>query len=161
RVWLDKELVIDDWTGHPARTYSATVLNKRGRHQIKVEYFQGYGAFALDVDLYDAREIYARRQANAAVALLRMDQSEKVWPLFRPSHDPRARTHLIQALSPLGVDARAIAKQLNTESDITIRRALLLSLGEFSEKDFTPQDRKALLPALQEMYRTAADAGLH
>ena len=38
---------------------------------------------------------------------------------------------------------------------------MLLSLGEFGEKEFTPDDRKALLPKLQEMYRTASDPGLH
>src|SRR6202043_2210179 len=77
------------------------------------------------------------------------------------SPDPRARSYLIHRLSPLGADARAIVKRLDEETDITIRRALLLSLGEFGEKDFTPDDRKALLPKLQEMYRTATDPGLH
>jgi formylglycine-generating enzyme required for sulfatase activity len=52
-------------------------------------------------------------------------------------------------------------KRLNEETDITIRRALLLSLGEFGEKDFTLEDRKALLSKAQEIYRTEADPGLH
>jgi len=93
--------------------------------------------------------------------LLRMNQPSKVWPLLQHSPDPRARSYLIHRLSPLGADAKAIVKQLAEEKEITIRRALLLSLGEFSEKDFTPDERKALLPKLQEMYRTATDPGLH
>ena len=80
---------------------------------------------------------------------------------MKHSPDPRVRSYLIHRLSPLGADARAIVKRLDEEPDITIRRALLLSLGEFGEKDFTPDDRKALLPKLQEMYRTDADPGLH
>jgi WD40 repeat protein/formylglycine-generating enzyme required for sulfatase activity/tetratricopeptide (TPR) repeat protein len=90
-----------------------------------------------------------------------MNRPEKLWPLLHHSRDPRARSYLIHALSPLGADARAIVKQLNRESDVTIRRALLLSLSEFSQKDFTPEDRKVLLPKLYELYRTAPDAGLH
>ena len=38
---------------------------------------------------------------------------------------------------------------------------MLLSLGEFSEKELSPDDRKGLLPKMQEMYRTATDPGLH
>ena len=109
----------------------------------------------------DKRETLAKRQANAAVALLRMKQSEKVWPLLKHGPDPRVRSYLIHRLSPLGADARAIVNQLEAEKDVTIRRALLLSLGEFSETEFTPEDRTALLPKLQEMYRTASDPGLH
>jgi formylglycine-generating enzyme required for sulfatase activity len=52
-------------------------------------------------------------------------------------------------------------KQLDEEKDITIRRALLLSLGEFTETDFTPDERKAVLPKLQEVYRNSPDPGLH
>jgi serine/threonine protein kinase/formylglycine-generating enzyme required for sulfatase activity len=109
----------------------------------------------------DAKEKLAKRQANAAVILIRMNQTEKAWPFLRHSSDPRARSYLIHRLYPLGADAGAIIKQLDNEFDITIRRALLLSLGEYCEKAFSPDARKALLPNLQEMYRTATDPGLH
>src|SRR5262249_18803814 len=74
----------------------------------------------------EKREKLAKRQANAAVALLRMGQPGKVWPLLRrtPPDDPRVRSYLIHRLEPLGADAGAIVKQLDSESDVTIRRAL-------------------------------------
>ena len=109
----------------------------------------------------DAKEKLAKRQANAAVALLRMNQPDKVWPLLKHSPDPRVRSYLIHRLGPLGADAGAIVKHLDEEPDLTIRRALILSLGEFDEKELTPDDRQAVLPKLQEMYRTDADPGLH
>ena len=109
----------------------------------------------------DKREALAKRQANAAVALLRMNQPAHVWSLLKHSPDPRVRSYLIHKLYPLGADARTIVMQLDPEKDITIRRALVLSLGEFREKEFTLDDRKALLPKLQEMYRTDSDPGLH
>jgi formylglycine-generating enzyme required for sulfatase activity len=68
---------------------------------------------------------------------------------------------LIHRLGPLGADAGAIVKRLDEEPDITIRRGLLLSLGEFGEKAFPPAARQALLPRMQGIYRTASDPGLH
>jgi len=110
------------------------------------------------------REKLAKRQANAAVALLKMNHPEKVWHLLKRSKepdDPRVRSYLIHRFGPLGADAGAIVKRLDEEPDITIQRALILSLGEYSEKDFSHEDRKALLPKLQEKYRKATDPGLH
>ena len=52
-------------------------------------------------------------------------------------------------------------KQLDLESDLTIQRALVLSLGEYGETEFTPDARNALLLKLREMYRMASDPGLH
>jgi formylglycine-generating enzyme required for sulfatase activity len=109
----------------------------------------------------ESREKLAKRQANAAVALLRMNQPEKVWPLLKHGPDPRVRSYLIHRLGPLGADAEAISKCLDEEPDLTSRRALLLSLGEFSWTRFPPDARKALLPKLQGIYCTDSDPGLH
>ena len=72
------------------------------------------------------------------------------------------RSYLIHRLGPLGADAGAIVKRLDEEPDVTIRRALLLSLGEFGEEELhAGRSGKRLLPKLQEMYRTASRSGLH
>jgi formylglycine-generating enzyme required for sulfatase activity len=107
------------------------------------------------------KERLAKRQANAAVALLRLKQPEKVWSLLKHSPDPEVRSYLIHRLSPLGADAEAILKRFEEEPDITIQRALLLSLGEYGEKDLPSAARQAVLPKLQDIYRTASDPGLH
>jgi hypothetical protein len=129
---------------------------------------QGLSVLAGEIDKKPAPDLpssdegrvnLAKRQANAAVALLGMNQPEKIRPLLKHSRDPSARSYLIHRLSPLGAHAKAIVMRLDKETDPTIRRALLLCLGEFSEQDFTPEDRKALLPQLREMYRTAAFCG--
>jgi formylglycine-generating enzyme required for sulfatase activity len=111
----------------------------------------------------EKREKLAKRQANAAVALLRLGQPEKVWPLLKrtPPDDPRVRSYLIHRLSPLGADVGAIIQRLDEEPDRTIRRALLLSLGEFSEEQLPADARTALLPKLKELYANEADPGLH
>jgi eukaryotic-like serine/threonine-protein kinase len=109
----------------------------------------------------DAQEKSAKRQANASVALLKMDRPEKVWRLLQHSPDPRVRSYLIHRLGPLGADAKTIVKRLQEESDISTRRALILSLGEFGDKDFTHDERKPVTEKLEEIYRKDADPGLH
>jgi serine/threonine protein kinase/formylglycine-generating enzyme required for sulfatase activity len=109
----------------------------------------------------EKREKLAKRQANAAVALLRLNQPQKVWPLLKHGPDPTVRSYLIHRLSPLGADLGAIVRRLAEERDITTRRALLLSLGEFDETALPPDARQTLLPRLQHIYHTDADPGLH
>jgi formylglycine-generating enzyme required for sulfatase activity len=110
------------------------------------------------------REKLAKRQANAAVALLRMNHAQKVWPLLRRSdqpEDPRLRSYVIHRLAPLGADAGALIKRLDEEPDVTIRRALVLSLGEYNKHELSPDTRKTLVPKLQTLYCNEADPGLH
>jgi formylglycine-generating enzyme required for sulfatase activity len=115
---------------------------------------------------HSRREELAKRQANAAVALLRMNHPEKVWPLLRRSDrpdDPRVRSYLIHRLGPLGADAGTLLRRLGEERDVAIRRALLLSLGpeEFGKEAWTPGQKEKLLGRLRELYRTADDPGVH
>jgi formylglycine-generating enzyme required for sulfatase activity len=107
------------------------------------------------------REKLAKRQANAGVALLRLGQPEKVWPLLKHSPDPRVRSYLIHRLSQLGTDATVIIDRFDKEPTVTIRRALLLSLGEFKEEQLPADVRTSLLLKLKELYRNEADPGLH
>jgi formylglycine-generating enzyme required for sulfatase activity len=111
----------------------------------------------------DKREKLAKRQVNAALALLHLGQPEKVWPLLkrRPPDDPRVRSYLIHRLGALGADVGAILKRLDEEQDTTIRRALLLSLGEFSDEQLRADARSSPLPKLKAMYHNDADPGVH
>jgi formylglycine-generating enzyme required for sulfatase activity len=90
-----------------------------------------------------------------------MERAEKVWPLLKHSPDSRVRSYLIHRLRPLGADVEALVKRLAEEPDVTIQRALVLSLGEFSGKELSPGERNSVVERLQEMVRTAADPGLH
>src|SRR5262249_3803533 len=103
----------------------------------------------------------AKRKVNAAAALLRMERPESVWPLLKHSEDPRVRSYLIHRFSPMGAQPIDVIKRLEDERDISIRRALLLILGEFSDKDLPTRERESLLPKLFALYREDADPGLH
>jgi formylglycine-generating enzyme required for sulfatase activity len=110
------------------------------------------------------KEQLAKRQANAAVALLRLGQGQHVWPLLQhrtdvPS-DPRRRSYLIHRLSPLGADLRALVQQFDTEANLSVQRALLLCLGEFTPEQWPPAQRQPLVQRLLRLYREQADPGL-
>jgi serine/threonine protein kinase/formylglycine-generating enzyme required for sulfatase activity len=107
------------------------------------------------------KERLAQRQANAAVALLRLGRPERVWPLLVHSPDPLRRSYLIHRLAPLGADPRALIRRLDTEPDVSARRALLLALGEFGPGQLPAAERDALTPALLRLYREHPDPGLH
>jgi hypothetical protein len=107
------------------------------------------------------RESLAKRKARAAVALMRSDRPDPVWPLFRHSSDPTIRSYLIHSLGALGAPPSAVSQRLDAEPDVSIRRALVLCLGEFSADAFLPEERATLVERLREIYRTDADAGLH
>jgi formylglycine-generating enzyme required for sulfatase activity/tetratricopeptide (TPR) repeat protein len=105
------------------------------------------------------KEALAKRQANAAVALVRLGHGEKVWPLLKHSPDPRVRSGIIHRLSPMGAAPEVLAQRLDEETDVTIRRALLLSLGEYPS--VSPVDQNLLAAKLLELYRDDPDPGIH
>jgi serine/threonine protein kinase/formylglycine-generating enzyme required for sulfatase activity len=109
----------------------------------------------------DLKERLAKRQANAAVALLKMDWPEKVWPLLKHTPDPRLRSYLVHRLGPLGADPQALRKRVEEEPDVSICRALLLSLGEFASDQLPAPQREPLLATVLRWYREHPDPGLH
>jgi formylglycine-generating enzyme required for sulfatase activity len=159
-----KELAFDDDRGGDLNALLVYTATEEDTYKIYTASLKGTGSFLLivvETVSEDGKERLAKRQANAAVALLKMNQPETVWPMLKHSPDPRVRSYLIHQFGPLGADARAIVKHLHEEPDLTIRRALILSLGVFGEKEFSLQDRKRLLPKLQDIYRNDSDPGLH
>jgi formylglycine-generating enzyme required for sulfatase activity len=109
----------------------------------------------------EAKEKLAKRQANAAVALFKMGEPEAVWPLLKHSSDPTVRSYLVHRLGPLEADLHVLVKQLQEEPDVTIRRAIILSLGEFAEDRLVPGERDLWAQEIAAIYRAAADPGLH
>ena len=109
----------------------------------------------------DASEDDKIHQANAAVMLLRMDAADQVWPLLKHSPDPRVRSYIIHWLSPLGGDPNTTTTRYEQETDVTIKRALLLCLGEFDDSRLPESQRNPLIETLLTVYRTDPDVGLH
>ncbi len=107
------------------------------------------------------KEDLARQQANCAVALLRMGSAEKVWPLFRFSPDPRRRAFLIRRVASMHCDSSLLLASLDHEEDPSIKRLLILGLGNFPIERLPDAERIRLLPKLVALYRDDPDPGVH
>lgn len=110
----------------------------------------------------DARdkEKQARRQANAAVAIWRLEGAASVLSLLEHGEDPTLRSYLVRRLGPMGaVDVQDIMALASAEPNVSIRRALVLSLGEFA--DAPPAERAAAADWLAALYERDADPGMH
>jgi formylglycine-generating enzyme required for sulfatase activity len=108
-----------------------------------------------------ARETLARRQSGAGLTLLRLGQPEGVWPLLAHSAYPEARTRLIHRMGPEGVPSETLIARLHTEKDNSIRRALILALGEYTDQDLPAKVQKPLVKQLLDWYRNDPDSGVH
>src|SRR5262249_22352404 len=74
--------------------------------------------------------------------------------------DPRMRSYLIHRLSPLGADWRALWQRFQDEDNVTVRRALLLWLGEFGEALLPLGGRGKLLAPRVELSRSDPGRGV-
>jgi serine/threonine protein kinase/formylglycine-generating enzyme required for sulfatase activity len=109
----------------------------------------------------EEREQLARRQATAAVTLLKMDAVEEVWPLYRHRPDPEVRSQLLWRGGLLGLDPKKLVQRLDVEKDVSAQRALIVALGEFSGEQLPPSVRCPLVEKLLKMYREHPDPGIH
>lgn len=124
-------------------------------------------------------DLLAKRQANAAVALLRLKAPDRVWPLFRLLPDPRLRTFLIHRMAKLGVEAQAIVDRFQQECDSMLRArqakarqyetsvlfALILCFGQYQvgleTTGVNESDRSKLTERLLWLYENEPDSGIH
>ncbi len=119
-----------------------------GQHELALKAAQGASE--------EEKERLAQRQANVAAALYQFGDYDAVWPLLVHLADPRLRSYVIHRIQELGGKPQPLAERLDAETDVSIRRALVLALGEFP---LVVDD--ALAAKLQQIYESADDPGLH
>ena len=118
------------------------------------------GFAASEVNNSPLMEFY-KRQVKAAVALVRMGSSESVWMRLKDSPDPSFRSYFVSKLGPWGVSAKSLMARLDKESDDSIRRALILSLGEIGEARISTTERAEYTAKLFGLYNNDPDPGIH
>jgi formylglycine-generating enzyme required for sulfatase activity len=130
----------------------------------------------------DAKDKRDRRQGRAAVALLRLGHPETAWTLLKHSRDPGVRSEIINGLKPLGAEFETIAAKLASmgttaeespvgdpsrmrtilfDHETSMRRALILALGQYEVDTLSSREREPLVAKLVEAYRDDPDAGIH
>jgi serine/threonine protein kinase/formylglycine-generating enzyme required for sulfatase activity len=159
-----KQLAFDDDSGG---NLDALLTYVPARSDTYVVYAAGLqtGAFSLRIEESEAMQVdgaeLARRQANAAIALLRLRSPDQIWPLLTHRPDPTLRTYLIHRFGVLGVDPEILLRYLDQNPPVSARRALLLALGEFTEEQLPMSRRQELAAKLLALYETDPDSGLH
>lgn len=108
----------------------------------------------------DQRDRLAQRKANAACALLKLGRDHKAWEILKHDQYPDARSHFIHTWATLRVPASVLVKQLKTEQDVGILRALVLALGPL-HRQMPESLRQHLIPLMIQWYREHPDPGLH
>jgi serine/threonine protein kinase/formylglycine-generating enzyme required for sulfatase activity len=108
----------------------------------------------------EGRLAWARRQANAAVALAALGCWDSVPRLLRHGPDPTARSYLIDRLGRGGAEAGPLVDLLDHE-DVSVRRAAVLALGGFEPDGLPPALRDGWSVRLAAVYRDDPDPGLH
>ncbi len=139
-LWLKPDLLADlvldgmDWTSENVRDSirGRLMFNESLKAKLEKELDRPVAPDAPETD----RDALARRQANALMALHHSfarsgPQANRLWAHLRHSSDPRIRTELIHRLAPARSE---ILNRLASETDASARRALVLSLGESSDR---------------------------
>jgi serine/threonine protein kinase len=102
-----------------------------------------------------------KERADAAVALIVKHHADKVWPLLQHSPDPTLRSYLIDRLAAGGVEPKDLVARFRDERNVSVKRALLLALGEYKLDRLPEVQRDALRPLLLDLYEHDPDPGLH
>ena len=71
-----------------------------------------------------------KRQANAALTLLRLGAPQQVWRLLLHTPDPTTRTYIIDRIAAFGVDPYVVWERLTVESDASAKAALAYLVSE-------------------------------
>ncbi len=101
----------------------------------------------------------ARRQANAALLLLRVGHDQQVWRALEHHPDPRTRSFLIHHLAKVAGRPSEWLGSLTAREDSGIRQALVLVLG--SAESRSAASHQELADELLDVYRTDPDPGVH
>ena len=66
--------------------------------------------------------------------------SRRCGPSFSIARIRGTRSYLIHRFGPLDADPHQVLSQLDTQNEVSIRRALILALVKFNDQRFPPQD---------------------
>jgi formylglycine-generating enzyme required for sulfatase activity len=86
---------------------------------------------------------------------------EYLWPLLKASADNSVRTFVVHWLGSSSIAPDALVAQLHRERDVSIRRALILSLGHVDRSRLDPERRRQLTSRLLEWFSSDGDPGVH
>lgn len=102
-----------------------------------------------------------KRISNAAVCLAEMVDRGPIRPLLVYTADPSLRSLLIHRFNQFGATFQNLSQWFATEKDPSIRRALILAIGNYNETKLLPGERQSISEKVLALYRDDPDAGTH
>lgn len=102
-------------------------------------------------------------EINKVLASLRdaSPEQDDIWNNFAAQPDGTSRSQLICGLALAEVPAEKLIQRIELESDASIRSALLLALGEYSDADFPRSARDAFSGELLHLYEYDPSPQVH
>ncbi|MCB9938708.1 MAG: SUMF1/EgtB/PvdO family nonheme iron enzyme [Planctomycetaceae bacterium] len=102
-------------------------------------------------------------EVNEVLATLRdaSPQQQDIWQLFASQPDGTRRSQLICGLARAGVAPEKLIQRIAAESDASIRSALLLALGEYSETSLPQSIRDEFSDELLDLYQHDPSPQVH
>ena len=107
------------------------------------------------------RDNGAKGRAGIAALLAALGRGDRVWPLLQHSTDPTVRSYLIELLPESGVSFHEIERALELERDVSVRRGLILTLGQFELGRVVPADQSRVTRRLLDWFECDPDSGIH
>ena len=107
------------------------------------------------------RDAHWKRQSLATVALVQLGFGDEVWSLLKFTPNPSLPSYIIHHLGKLGTDHNTLAARLQMETEVSIRRALVQSLGGLDAKLDSVSDRNRIIEQLKSLYVNDPDSGIH
>ena len=154
----------------PARLADLIVAADPDQFELLIEPLAGHVDTALRLLEDRLNQFYFRnhavdddvaQQANAALALMRLGESDKLWHSLRHSSEPDLQMRLIDMFRRFHVPARVLIDRLRAETDPGIRYALLMALGEYRVADLSERDRETAIRLVSSACSNDHDSGVH
>lgn len=137
-----------------------------GGPQGKLDGFTAESSWVRPLPPRDASVLNARRLSQIGIALIRLGLHQDASPLWQFRPDPGPRVALVERLGEFSGNERSkildrMIEQLEAERDRSKRFAMLLSLGQFRDEDWSPAQFSKALGMLIETFKNDPDPGIH
>src|SRR5688500_7770707 len=105
-----------------------------------------------------SRDAQSKKKSVALIKLLAFDKSSYPWSYLALTTDPSMRSYFIRDIGKSAIPISGIFNRLRMETDISVRRTLILSLGGYPGESISLQKRKEIVDYLLTLYRSDPDA---
>ena len=108
-----------------------------------------------------SREAIGMRRANAAATLLMLGKPKVAWPLLKHGPDCTTRSHLMMRLGEVVEDPAILLTMLNSDTDISLQRSIVLVLGDLRRRPLSEPMTLAIENRLTSLFQSHQDTGIH